>query len=140
MRARHTQPLAFVWLCARYDAPDQRLRTRFGPRQVWLHLRGFGGLAASLRHAVSRSSGVKGIVIWNGWSPLGGADHDGDEPLFVVMTSADILVAIQFEEHVLVIAHPEDAARRRGVSDDRPESGEARSGGRPAPCVFRACS
>ena len=92
----------------------------FGLRQVWLYLRGreytplnfvMPGPYRLIRHP-----------LYLGWffafwaTPTMTVTH----LLFAVMTTGYILVAIQFEEHDLVAAHPEYAEYQAQGSDDHP--------------------
>jgi len=87
----------------------------FGLRQVWLHLRG-----QPYRPLAFGTPGPYRIVrhpLYVGWffafwsTPTMTVTH----LLFAVMTTAYILVAIQFEERDLVAAHPEYASYRARV-------------------------
>jgi methanethiol S-methyltransferase len=87
----------------------------FGLRQVWLHLRG-----RPYQPLPFRTPGPYRLVrhpLYVGWlfafwsTPTMTATH----LVFAVMTTAYILVAIQFEERDLVAAHPEYASYRQRV-------------------------
>ena len=105
----------------------------FGLRHVWLHLRG-----RPYQPLRFRTPGPYRLVrhpLYVGWffafwsTPTMTATH----LLFAVMTTAYILVAIQFEERDLVAAHPEYASYRARVPmlipvRRRNASGEAQPG------------
>jgi len=87
----------------------------FGLRQAWLHLRGKPYTAVPFRapwlyRQVRHPLYVGWLMIF--WAtPMMTAAH----LLFALMTTAYIVVAIQFEEHDLMKAHPEYREYRRTV-------------------------
>jgi protein-S-isoprenylcysteine O-methyltransferase Ste14 len=87
----------------------------FGLKQVWRHFRGVAPASAPFvvpgLYRVVRHPLYLGFLIAFWAAPLMTVAH----LVFAVMTTAYILVAIQFEERDLIVAHPEYAAYRRDV-------------------------
>jgi methanethiol S-methyltransferase len=87
----------------------------FGLRQVWLHLRGKPYTTVPFRspwlyRQVRHPLYVGWLMIF--WAtPVMTVAH----LVFAIMTTAYILVAIQFEEHDLIAAHPEYAEYKKQV-------------------------
>lgn len=107
---------------------------QFGLKQVWQHFR---GVAPSAPHFVVpgpyrmvRHPLYLGFLIAFWAAPTMTVAH----LVFAVMTTAYILVAIQFEERDLIVAHPEYAAYRRDVPMILPVPGrrDDTSGAAPA--------
>lgn len=87
----------------------------FGLKQVWQHFRGVGARPAHFvvpgPYRMVRHPLYLGFLIAFWAAPTMTVTH----LVFAAMTTAYILVAIQFEERDLVVAHPEYAAYRREV-------------------------
>jgi protein-S-isoprenylcysteine O-methyltransferase Ste14 len=100
----------------------------FGLRQVWLYLRGRPYTPLQFRtpgpYSVVRHPLYVGwlMVFWS--APVMTVAH----LVFAIATTAYILIAIQFEEHDLVAAHPEYAEYRRRVPMLLPFGGANRRG------------
>lgn len=87
----------------------------FGLKQVWTAFRGRTGTAPAFVtpaiYRVVRHPLYLGFIVAFWAAPTMTLTH----LFFAVMTTAYILVAIQFEERDLIVAHPEYAAYRRRV-------------------------